>query len=321
MPPNGWRGSLSIDDAVAEADARIRREPAFAHTEHLVVAHRDRVVAAHAYGRRAVDEPGDIFSVTKSVLSTLVGCAIRDGRLRLGTTVGDLLHEVAPETADRHVSLRHLLTMTRGTDPSGEWDIDAVMRLPGGWTRKLLTAPRLSEPGRRFRYDNGASHVLAACLARALGEDVETYAARRLFSRLGITRRHWPRDPDGLPYGFGQLCLSALDLLALGRLWCAGGVAPDGRRLFDAGYAAEATRPHTGGGPPECVGYGYLWWVTEMAGHRAFFAGGYAGQHVVVVPTLGLVTVTTGSEAALRPGWRPAVKVVPDIVAAAGRAV
>ncbi|MGC5039866.1 serine hydrolase domain-containing protein [Streptomyces sp. DT190] len=308
---------MSIDDAVAEADARIRREPAYAHTEHLVVAHGDRIVAAHAYGTRAVDEPGDVFSVTKSVLSTLVGCAVREGRLELDARLDELLGPHLPETA-RQVSVRHLLTMTRGTDPTGEWDIDAVMRLPTGWTEKLLTAPRLSDPGTTFRYDNGATHVLASCLARALDEDVEKYAVQRLFTPLGITRRHWPRDPDGLPYGFGHLSLSALDLVALGRLWSRGGVAPDGRRLFDAEYGADATRPHTAGGPPEGVGHGYLWWVTEMAGHRAFFAGGYAGQHVVVVPALGLVTVTTGSEAALRPGWRPARDVVPGIVAAAG---
>lgn len=318
MPPDRGRTALTIDRAVAGADARIRREPAFAHTEHLVVAHGDRLVAAHAYGRRAVDEAGDVFSVTKSVLSTLAGCAIRDGRLQLDADIGGLMGDV-PEPV-RRVSVRQLLTMTGGAGPGGEWDIDAVMRLSGGWTHKLLTAPRLSPPGTRFRYDNGATHVLAACLARALGEDVGTYAVRRLFAPLGIARPHWPRDPDGLPYGFGHLRLSPLDLVALGRLWSAGGVAPDGQRLLDAEYAAEATRPHTGGGPPEHVGYGYLWWVTEMAGHRAFFAGGYAGQHVVVVPSLGLVTVTTGAQAALRPGWRPALDVVPGIVAAAGRA-
>ncbi|MEV3973444.1 serine hydrolase domain-containing protein [Streptomyces sp. NPDC050698] len=307
---------MTIEDAVAEADARIRREPELAHTEHLVVEHGGRAVAAYAYGRRAVDEPGDIFSVTRSVLSTLVGCAVSDGRLELDATAGELLAPMVPEGA-RRTTVRHLLTMTGGTDPSGDWDIDAVMRLSAGWTRTLLTAPRLAPPGTRFRYDNGASHVLAACLARVLDEDLEEYAGRRLFGPLGIARAHWPRDPDGLPYGFGHLRLSALDLVALGRLWSTGGIAADGRRLFDAAYAAEATRPHTAGGPPESAGYGYLWWVTEMAGHTAFFAGGYAGQHVVVVPDLGLVTVTTGAEAALRPGWRPALCVIPGIVAAA----
>ncbi|MFF6918424.1 serine hydrolase [Streptomyces sp. NPDC012466] len=208
---------MTVEDAVAEADARIRREPELAHTEHLVVEHGNRTVAAYAYGRRAVDEPGDVFSVTKSVLSTLVGCAVNDGRLELGAALGELLGAMVPEGA-RQTTVRHLLTMTGGTDPSGDHDIDAVMQLPKGWTRTLLTAPRLSPPGTRFRYDNGATHVLAACLARALDEDLEEYARRRLFGPLGITRAHWPRDPDGLPYGFGQLRLSALDLLALGRL-------------------------------------------------------------------------------------------------------
>ncbi|MEV5438416.1 serine hydrolase domain-containing protein [Streptomyces sp. NPDC052682] len=311
---------MTVEEAVAEADARIRRETRFAHTEHLVVVHGDRTVAAHAYGERALHEPGDVYSVTKSVLSTLIGCAVHDDRLHLDATVAALLGGAVPE-AFREVSVRHLLTMTGGTDPSGPYDIDAVMALPAGWTNTLLTAPRLARPGTRFRYDNGAAHLLAACLQRALGEeDLEAYAVRRLFAPLGITRRHWPRDPEGVPYGFGHLRLAPPDLVALARLWLAAGVAPEGHRLFSAAYAAEATRAHTAGGPPEGVGYGYLWWVTELAGRPAYFAGGYAGQHVVVVPSLDLITVTTGAEAALRPGWRPALDLVPGIVAAAAGA-
>jgi CubicO group peptidase (beta-lactamase class C family) len=307
---------LTVDEAVAVADARIRNESWFSHTEHLVVTHGNRRVAEHAYGRRAVDEPGDIFSVTKSVLSTLVGCAVLDGRFRLEATLGELLGRSVPQAA-RQVSMRHLLSMTGGADPSGDYDIDAVMALPGGWVDTLMSAPRPSAPGEQFRYDNGAAHVLAACLGRALGEDLEAYAARRLFSPLGITRWHWPRDPDGLPYGFGHLRLSPLDLVTLGQLWLADGTAPGGRRLFTAEYAADATRVHSPGGPPERTGYGFLWWVTEMAGYATYFAGGYAGQHVVVVPSLALVTVTTGAEAALGANWRPALDVVHGIVAAA----
>ncbi len=81
---------LTVDEAVAVADARIRKESWFSHTEHLVVMHGNRRVAEHAYRRRAVDEPGDIFSVTKSVPSTLVGSAVLDGRFRLEATVGEL---------------------------------------------------------------------------------------------------------------------------------------------------------------------------------------------------------------------------------------
>ncbi|MFF1723230.1 hypothetical protein [Streptomyces sviceus] len=40
---------------------------------------------------------------------------------------------------------------------------------------------------------------------------------------------------------------------------------------------------------------------------------------MVVVPSLALITVTTGAEAALGGNWRPALDVVHGIVAAASR--
>ncbi len=211
------------------------------------------------------------------------------------------------------MTVRHLLTMSGGAEHTGRFDIDEVMELPGGWVDVLLSAPQLHTPGTRFAYDNGAAHVLAAALQEALGRDLQEYAAERLFDPLGITGWTWPRDPDGLSYGFGHLRLSALDLLRFGELW----LDPE-PGVLDPAYAAEATAAHSPGGPPENLPYGYLWWTTRIAGHHAFVAGGYAGQHVVVVPALRLVTVTTGSEAALPPGWRPAFSLVPAIVAAAG---
>ncbi|GAB2596751.1 hypothetical protein GCM10027168_31910 [Streptomyces capparidis] len=307
---------MTVRQAVEAADAEIRTDPLLAHTEHLVVVRDGRVLAAHAYGPRGLDEPGDIFSITKSVLSTLVGCAVSDGLLTIDATLGELLGGRVP-AAHRQVRVRHLLTMTGGADPSGPYDIDEVRRLPGDWVGALLAAPRLSPPGAEFRYDNGAAHVLAAALAAAVGEDLADYAARRLFGPLGIGPRPWPRDPDGLPYGFGHLRLSPLDLVALGRLWLDGGTAPDGGRLFSADWAREATRAHTPGGPPERTGYGFLWWSTEMAGRTAFFAGGWAGQHLVVVPALRLITVTTGDASALAPGWRRGRELTPAIAAAA----
>ncbi|GIH97004.1 hypothetical protein Psi01_76340 [Planobispora siamensis] len=272
--------------------------------------HRGEVLAAHAYRDRRLDEPGDIFSVTKSVLSTLVGCALRDGLIELDASLGRLLGAGVPP-ARRAVTVRHLLTMSGGAGHDGRFDIDEIMLLPRGWVDTLLSAPQLSAPGERFAYDNGAAHVLAAALQAALGRDLEDYAAERLFGPLGITGWQWPRDPEGLCYGFGHLRLSALDLLRLGGLWL------DRRPgLLDPSYAARATTARNAGGPPENLAYGYLWWTTAVAGHHAFVAGGYAGQHIVVVPSLRLITVTTGAEAALTPGWQPALRLVPPIVAA-----
>jgi CubicO group peptidase (beta-lactamase class C family) len=79
------------------------------------------------------------------------------------------------------------------------------------------------------------------------------------------------------------------DLVRLGQLYLDGG-----QGLIPASFVEAGTTAQTAGGPPEGVSYGYLWWIAEDAGHRSFFAGGYGGQYLTVVPDLALVVVTTG---------------------------
>jgi CubicO group peptidase (beta-lactamase class C family) len=141
-----------------------------------------------------------------------------------------------------------------------------------------------------------------------LGRPVADYAAEELFGPLGIADQVWPADPDGVTYGFGHLRLSATDLGRLGELWRA-----RGRPLMDPGFAAEMFRAHTAGGPPEGLAYGFLTWL----GDGLVMAGGWAGQHVLVLPEA--VVVTTGDPRfelgppprdELPLDWRPALDLI-----------
>jgi CubicO group peptidase (beta-lactamase class C family) len=86
--------------------------------------------------------------------------------------------------------------------------------------------------------------------------------------------------------------LTARDMLKLGYLYLRGG-AWDGRQLLDPAYAAAATTWQSAGDATGAwAGYGYQWWVTATnAGYPAYFALGYGGQHIFVVPALDLVAV------------------------------
>ncbi|MEU4425203.1 serine hydrolase domain-containing protein [Actinoplanes sp. NPDC024001] len=276
----------------------IARDPRYAHTTHLrVLLHGEPVFDRH-FGGPVV---ADIFSVTKSVLATVYGVAAAQGLL---PGLDEPLHEVLPELRDtpaRGQTWRHLLTMTRGSVVDGPWDIDEVMALPHGRVARIAAAPRLDEPGTTFRYDNGAYHLLSAGLGRVLGRPLADYATDQVFRPLGITDAHWPADPDGVSYGFAHLRLSADALGRLGEQWRTNAIH------------AEMTRPHTAGGPPEQMPYGMGIW----AGDGMVLAGGWAGQHVVVLPHA--VVVTTGDPQfefgppprdALPADWRPALELV-----------
>lgn len=286
-------------------------DPRYAHTAALHVRVAGEVVVdEHLRGPRA----GDVFSVTKSVLATVLARLAAAGILPdLDRPVSAVLPALRDTPAAAH-TWRHLLTMTRGARTDGPWDVDAVTALPGGLVAHIAVAPQLDPPGRRFRYDNAGTHLLSAAAAELLGEPVADYAARELFAPLGITEADWAADPDGHSFGYAHLRLSAADLGRIGQLWLDGGVV-DRRPLLDPAFLAEMTRAHTPGGPPEQLPYGFLTWIDGAS----LLAGGWAGQHLLVLPEAAAVVVTTGDPGFrlgpppsddLPPDWLPALDLV-----------
>lgn len=304
---------MPVPDACRLVDQAIRGQPAYAQTSHFRVEVDGEVVFDRHYrGPRVTD----VFSVTKSVVATLAGIAVAEGRLGdLDLPVGRALPGLAGTPAARQ-TLRQLLTMTRGAETEGPFEIDEVMAQPGGWLERIAAAPQLDPPGSRFRYDNGGAHLFGAALSALAGMPLSAYAGSRLFGPLGIGEWHWPRDPDGYDYGAVHLRLAAADLAKLGLLWLEGG-RWRGRQLLDPVFAAEMGTAHTRGGPPEDHPYGYLLWVAP----DRLFAAGWAGQLVAAVPAARAVVVVTGDPRfdpgppptdQLAPGWRPAGELVTE---------
>jgi CubicO group peptidase (beta-lactamase class C family) len=302
---------VPVLDACRLVDEAIRDQPAYAHTGHLRVEVGGQAVFDRYYRGPVV---ADVFSVTKSVVATLAGIAVAEGRLGdLDLPVGRALPDLAGTPAAGQ-TLRQLLTMTRGAETDGPYEIDEVMAQPGGWLERIAAAPQLDPPGTRFRYDNGGAHLFGAALSALVGMPLSAYAETRLFGPLAIGRWHWPRDPDGWDLGAGHLRLAADDLAKLGLLWLDGG-RWQGRQLLDPAFAAEMVGAHNRGGPPEDHPYGYLLWVAP----DRVFAAGWAGQLVAAVPAARAVVVVTGDPRfdagpppadQLAPDWRPAGELV-----------
>lgn len=248
----------------------------------------------------------NVASVTKSVLALLVGIAIGQGAI---ASVDEPLAAFFPEHAQgpnaavlQRVTLRHLLTLSPGFDRGG---LDANTDYPDfvrrffapGFVPHALGRPLAHEPGTRFQYSNVDSHLVAEALSRRLKVPLAVFAQAELFEPLGIDGAEWPTGQDGVPNGAAELRLTAPDLLRIGQLMRAGGQW-QGRQIVPAAFVKEATTRHvdTGQparGPKELWGYGYLWWLSSTQGENlpAFYAAGYGGQFIYVVPALDLVVV------------------------------
>ena len=261
-------------------------DPRYSHTSHLHVRVGGEVlVDDHLRG----PEVADVFSITKSVLATVLGVISARGLLPpLERPAADVLPELRGTPAEAH-TWWHLLTLTRGAETEGAWDVDELTARGGGLIAHIANAPQRRPPGEAFAYDNGSLHLLSAAAGVLVGEPISGFAQRELFQPLGVTDATWLHDPDGVPYGYAHLKLRARDLARLGQLWLDRGRLGD-QQLVDPEFLRQMTSPHSPGGPPEQLPYGFLIWVTD----RHVMAGGWAGQHLLVIPEASAVVVTTG---------------------------
>jgi CubicO group peptidase (beta-lactamase class C family) len=275
-------------------DAALRDVPARRHIQSLIVARGGEVRLERYFRDRQPTDLSNIHSVTKSVVATLAGIAIGNGSARMSMTLGDAFDDlVLDDHRKAAITIENLLTMTSGLDANAPHDIDEVADRGASWIQGPLAAPLRADPGRQFIYNNGAAHVLGAMLARVTGTPLRRFAEDRLFEPLGIETYRWPADPEGNVLGYGHLELRPRDLLRLGELYRNRGRCGE-VQLLPSSFVAAATTRRSAGGPPEDVPYGYLWWVTNDGGYHSFFAGGFGGQYLTVIPELDLVVVTTG---------------------------
>jgi CubicO group peptidase (beta-lactamase class C family) len=260
----------------------------------VVVRHGDIVFE---YVREGVqpDEAYPVHSVTKSVMSALVGAALQQGYLlTLDQPVVDFFPDYAALEVDprlHQVTLRHILTMSSGLqDPGFERFLDSPDWFAYGLQRTIAT-----NPGAAFGYTNPAAHLLSGVIARATGQNAQDFARQVLFDPLGIVDFGWRLDPNGNPDAAGGLLLTPRDMAKFGYLYLNDGVW-DGQRILPEGWVGESTSAQIEGGPPEYTRYGYLWWITRVDGHDAYFASGYGGQYLYVVPDLDLVAVIASND-------------------------
>ncbi|MBZ0295511.1 MAG: beta-lactamase family protein, partial [Anaerolineae bacterium] len=170
--------SLERFDAELDAYAAASRPP----LSSVLVSYCGNIVSEHYWGGQAVTSYRPIFSVTKSVVSALIGLALADGKLTLTDTLAQWFPEMdfAPGSHAVSVTIQHLLTMTSGFE-----------KLPGrvaSEDRLAVLLRRRSDAlaGETFHYLNEDIDLLIAILERATGESAIDYAYRRLFTPLGL---------------------------------------------------------------------------------------------------------------------------------------
>jgi CubicO group peptidase (beta-lactamase class C family) len=267
----------------------------------LLVLRRDSLVVERYWRGMRPDRAVNVKSVSKTLLSPMVGIALRDGLLAsLDTPLAALLPDYyerlrASDDWDPRkddITVRDLLTMRTGLESTSFGNYGAWVS-SADWAWDQLRRPLVCDPGDCHAYSTGTTHLLSVILERASGRSLRRYMLDELLGPMGIPLGEWDRDPQGRYLGGNNMPLRPRDLLGLGRLYVDRG-RWEGRQLVPADWIEQAWRPR-GRSPWNGQGFGYLWWTDEWGGERAYFAWGYGGQYLVVVPRLDLVFVATSA--------------------------
>jgi CubicO group peptidase (beta-lactamase class C family) len=223
------------------------------------------------------------FSVAKSLTSTLVGAAIRDGFI---TSVDDPLTRYIPALAGSAydgVSIRQVLTMTSGvkwnedyTDPNSDVALMYAKPVPPGMdptVAYLRTLPREAPPGTKWVYKTGETNLIGVLVQAATGKTLTDYAEAKIWRPFGMERGlFWMVDASGRDIGGCCLSASLRDYARIG-LFALGG----GKGVVPDGWFADATKAWSPVGDGR--GYGFQWWIN---GDGSFQAQGIFGQLIHV---------------------------------------
>ena len=242
----------------------------------------DGVTVMSYYHDRKPTEQAHVYSVTKSVISILVGIAVDEGLLRLDQTLPELLPthqtQMSPEVAS--ITLRQLLTMTAGFPEVGisVESADAV--------GDILSNGLVNEPGALFGYTDSGAHLVAAALAEAIDRPILDYAREKLFDPLGVDTRPawqgwdtgsvgngfdkpgfaWATDRSGINLGGFGLKLTAPDMVKLGELYVNGGNW-NGRQIVSQEWVRESTALQVTEEQQADGPYGFFWWLGKFNEH------------------------------------------------------
>jgi len=241
------------------------------------------------------------FSVAKSLTSTLVGAAIRDGHIR---SMDDKVSAYIPQmkgSAYDDVSIRQLLTMTSGVqwnEDYGDPDSDVARfnnHKPEEGVDQLVSylrkLPRAAPAGTRWNYSTGETNLVGVLLAEATKKPLAQYLSEKVWKPAGMQQdATWILSRTGREISGCCIQAASRDFARVG-LFILGGAKADGKSIVPDGWLAQATTKQADIGKPG-DGYGFQWWTHDDG---SFEAKGIFGQGIFIDPKRQLVVASNAN--------------------------
>ncbi|WP_373494698.1 serine hydrolase domain-containing protein [Aquiflexum sp.] len=274
------------------------------HLTHMIVVLHKGHLVAEGYGKdHDIKTKHTGWSMGKSIVSSLVGLQVDKGVFNLDQT------GLLPDWTDERktINLKNMLQATNGLDwvedYKGVSDATKMLFLNPDAAAIAASKPLKYEPGTYFYYSSGTTNILSKILRNRLGEEnYQRLPYEGLFYKIGMHNTVLEKDASGTFVGSSFVFAPARDFARLGLLMLGKGNWL-GERILSEEWVQFATTPVTSAPIGE---YGAQWWLNagnpnnpddkifSKLPNDAFYAGGFEGQWVLVIPSKDLVIVRLG---------------------------
>ena len=264
----------------------------------LLISKNNIIVKEEYFNGKKETDKLNVQSITKSIISILVGIAIEEGFIENEeTSISEYFKEesLLKDKNKKRITIKHLLNHTSGLKWDGYLDHDGFSK-SNNPQNYVLQKEMIETPGEIYNYNSGGTHLLSIILTKSTGLSTFEFANKHLFEPLNFETIKWDKLNDGFNDGAGfGLSMHSKDLIKIGQLLLNKGrfneiqVIPN--KWINKTYNESLKKDTKWGLRKSKHGYG---WYSKMKGEKQIlYAMGYGGQFVLIIPAENLVVVST----------------------------
>lgn len=264
-----------------------------------LISKKGTIVFQEYYNGQTKDDLCDVQSLTKGIISILIGIAIDKEYIN---DVDEPIEDYFPgefenlnDKKKKTITIKHLLNQTSGLSWKGYLEHEEWLKSEDQISF-VLKKDLENEPGLNYNYNSGATHLLSVIISRATGKTTLEFANEVLFSPLNINQADWQKRNGGYYDGSGLgLKMKPIDLMKVGQLlekngtWIGEQIISEKwiQKIFN-----EDEKSATKWGLRNSK-HGFCWYTSEFQGSKIDYGMGYGGQFIIMIPNKELIIVTT----------------------------
>ena len=282
-------------NAVVESDA-LQNLNAGGKTKSFLVIKNDSILFEKYYDGYDQNSLSNSFSVAKSIVTSMMGKAIMEGKIKgLDQPVSDYFEEYNEGLASE-LTVGDLARMSSGMKWSEKYYSVINITSESYFTKDLrsviLRQKIIDKPGQGFRYSSGDTQLLGMVIEKATGVSLSEYLSEKFWKPMGAENNAlWQIDSEnyGMEKAYCCIAATARDFARFGKLYINKGKWND-EVILDSSFVELSIQPSFKDSPY----YGYGWWLYDYEGKKVFTMNGHRGQFVISFPEENIIIVRQG---------------------------